>query len=368
MQSRFNQRIRPSHLDAEEENYFISLSDLMVGLLFIFLILFTFFALRMSVFQLQNSDLKGINETLNAKQVALQEEVAKLEKTRQENLLAQQQIVIAQGQITTAQQQLTAIQEKLAASQESIRQLRTAQDILTNSDRIRAELLRKIQSEAAKKNIVIQVDEERGVLHLPNELLFDVGQAVLKPKGEDVIRQVSTIIKTILQNSPVTSRLDSIYIEGHTDNQPIHTPEFPDNWYLSTARALTTYRTIIATEPDLGKLLSSHDQSLLGISGYGEYRPIGDNNAEDGRKLNRRIDIRFVLAAPKFFAMPPISLPGSPAAPSASGGTGGSANPGSPGGSGPAAPPLPPQGAIETGNGSATTASLPSGNGATGNP
>ncbi|HEY8966280.1 MAG TPA: OmpA family protein [Candidatus Methylacidiphilales bacterium] len=309
MQAPVRNRIRPSHLDEGEENYFISLSDLMVGLLFIFLILFAFFALRMSIFQVQNKDLQGINQDLNAKELALQEEVAKLEKTRQENLLAQQQILLSQ-------QQLAVIQEKLASAQESIKQLRTAQDILTNSDRIRAELLRKIQAEAAKKNIALQIDEERGVLHLPNELLFDPGQAVLKPKGEEIVRQVTTIIKTILQASPVTARLDSVYIEGHTDNQPIHTPEFPDNWSLSSARALTTYRTVIATEPDLGKLLNVRDQPLLGISGYGEFRPLADNNTDDGRRTNRRIDIRFVLAAPKFFALPPIALPGSPASPS----------------------------------------------------
>ncbi len=338
--------IRPSHLDESEENYFISLSDLMVGLLFIFLILFTFFALRMSVFQVQNSNLKGINENLSAQQIALQEELAKLDKTRQENLVAQQQIQLSQ-------QQLAIIQDKLAASQESIRQLRTAQDILTNSDRIRAELLRKIQSEAAKKNIVVQIDEERGVIHLPNELLFDVGLAGLKPKGEDVIRQVTTIIKGILQNSPVTPRLDSIYIEGHTDNQPIHTPEFPDNWSLSTTRALNTYKTMISTEPDLGKLLNSRDQSLLGISGYGEFRPIGDNTTDDGRRLNRRIDIRFVLAAPKFFALPPLSVPASSSSPSGSGGT--------------ASPTLPPQSSTESGS-PATTAALPAPASTTGTP
>ena len=266
---------RPSHLDEGEENYFISLSDLMVGLLFIFLILFTFFALRMSLFEEQNGDLKGTMSSLQDQQTALQDALKK------ENL---------------------AIRQRLSTAEEAARQLRAAQDILTNSDRIRAELLRRIQEEAEKKGIAIQSDEERGVLHLPNELLSDPGQAVLKPRGEEVIGLLASIFQEVLHGSPVTPRLEAIFIEGHTDNLPINTPEFPDNWTLSTARAINTYRALIANQPDLEKLANRHDQSLFGVSGYGEMRAIGDNNTDDGRRLNRRIDIRFVLAAPKFFA------------------------------------------------------------------
>jgi len=275
MHSPLRNQSRPSHLDEGEENYFISLSDLMVGLLFIFLILFTFFALRMSLFEEENVDLKGSMSSLQDQQAMLQDALKK------ENL---------------------AVRQRLSTAEEAARQLRTAQDILTNSDRIRAELLHRIRDEAEKKGIAIQADEERGVLRLPNELLFDPGQAVLKPRGQEVIGLLASIFQEVLQSSPVTPRLEAILIEGHTDNTPINTPEFPDNWTLSTARALNTYRALIGDQPGLEQLANRHDQSLFGVSGYGETRAIGDNGTDDGRRLNRRIDIRFVLAAPKFFA------------------------------------------------------------------
>lgn len=74
-----------------------------------------------------------------------------------------------------------------------------------------------------------------------------------------------------------------IRIEGHTDNLPINTREFPSNWELSTARAVNVVKYFI----------EKHNFSpyILSAAGYGEYRPIAPNDSDKNRALNRRVDI-----------------------------------------------------------------------------
>ena len=72
-------------------------------------------------------------------------------------------------------------------------------------------------------------------------------------------------------------------IDGFTDRVPIHNDRFRDNWELSAARAATVLRYLIANSPI--------DPEHLAIAGYGPYRPVGDNETETGRALNRRVEI-----------------------------------------------------------------------------
>jgi chemotaxis protein MotB len=71
-------------------------------------------------------------------------------------------------------------------------------------------------------------------------------------------------------------------IEGHTDNLPIKTEQFDSNWELSTARAVNVLRRVIE--------LSDLDPSMFSAVGLGEFHPIADNETEEGRTQNRRVD------------------------------------------------------------------------------
>src|SRR6185295_5888866 len=74
-----------------------------------------------------------------------------------------------------------------------------------------------------------------------------------------------------------------IAVEGHTDNVPIHTVAFPSNWELATARATTIVRYLIDDR--------HYDPARLSATGFGEFRPTGDNTTAEGRGLNRRVDL-----------------------------------------------------------------------------
>ena len=117
--------------------------------------------------------------------------------------------------------------------------------------------------------------EGRGlVIRLNNRLLFDEGSAIIK---KDALATVDEIIDTI-------SKIDNnVIVEGHSDSTPINNAQFPSNWELSTARATN----IIAYMLKSGKIKPKR----LSAVGYGEYMPIADNTSNDGRLLNRRVDI-----------------------------------------------------------------------------
>ncbi len=104
-------------------------------------------------------------------------------------------------------------------------------------------------------------------------VLFSTGQAGLQPQAMPVLDTVEKALASI--DEP-------IQVEGHTDNAPIATPQFPSNWELSAARAGSVVRHFV----DLGMT-----PSRLSAAGYGEFRPIADNDTPEGRSRNRRVTL-----------------------------------------------------------------------------
>jgi outer membrane protein OmpA-like peptidoglycan-associated protein len=96
---------------------------------------------------------------------------------------------------------------------------------------------------------------------------------------------------------PQTSEpiLEAVYIEGHTDYRNIRNRQFPTNWHLSSARAYETYRYLAEAAPALRSVPNSSGTILLSASAYADQRPVKSRERLDE---NRRIDIRFLLAPP----------------------------------------------------------------------
>lgn len=118
-------------------------------------------------------------------------------------------------------------------------------------------------------------------LKLESPTLFDSGGADLKPESLPLLEQM-------LAN--LTQMDNTVIVEGHTDNIPIHSPRFNSNWELSTARSFSVIRFF------LNKGISP---KRLVAHGFGEFRPIFSNDTEDGRARNRRIEITVVRAGHK---------------------------------------------------------------------
>lgn len=118
------------------------------------------------------------------------------------------------------------------------------------------------------------IDKRGLVIRVPEAFFFNSGEAS--------IRQEFTPILAALGKS-LTKIPNHIRVEGHTDSVPINTPLFPSNWELSTARATSIVRYLLANHPiNPGK---------ISATGYGEFRPIAHNKIADGRMQNRRVDV-----------------------------------------------------------------------------
>ena len=115
---------------------------------------------------------------------------------------------------------------------------------LTQNDVTRAELLRFMQKELEREGIKVMVDEQHGILRISEGVLFDVGVADVKPQGQIVIRKLSSVLGTALESEQFKGRVETIFIEGHTDNVPIVTDIFPSNWELSTQRHSKNFECI----------------------------------------------------------------------------------------------------------------------------
>ena len=124
------------------------------------------------------------------------------------------------------------------------------------------------------KGVQVNLDERGLVIRLIEGVLFDSGKADIKDEAKDILDKLAPLLKETHKH---------IRIEGHTDNLPIHTREFPSNWELSTARAVNVVKYMI----------EKHNFSpyILSAAGYGEYRPIAPNDSAKNRSLNRRVDI-----------------------------------------------------------------------------
>ena len=137
--------------------------------------------------------------------------------------------------------------------------------------------LRKYVEQQGKSSQVNVRGDERGVVIslLSDGMLFAQSSATLQPQSAPLLERVRQILKA----AP-----NAVQVEGHTDDLPIHTAQFPSNWELSTARAGTILRAF--TEGASG--LSS---KRFTCAGYAATRPLVANDTETNRGRNRRVDI-----------------------------------------------------------------------------
>jgi chemotaxis protein MotB len=160
------------------------------------------------------------------------------------------------------------LEQERAAKEAEIQRLTKTHDDLAKS----------LQDEIAKGDIKLKQVRDRLTINMVDRVLFDSGQAQVKPAGLKVLKQVSDVLKKVADKQ--------IRIEGHTDNVPIGVKlreKFATNWELSTARATSVVRYLIEE--------GGIDRTMISAGGYADTRPVESNDTEAGKSSNRRIEI-----------------------------------------------------------------------------
>ncbi len=129
-------------------------------------------------------------------------------------------------------------------------------------------------SNFANSGVTTKIDNRGLVISLAAARFFASGEADITPSQLPVLAAVA---------QQIDHQPNLFEIDGFTDPVPIHDSHFRDNWELSTARAATVLRYLIANTA------IAPDQLVL--AGYGPYRAVADNSTEDGRAMNRRVEI-----------------------------------------------------------------------------
>jgi chemotaxis protein MotB len=123
-----------------------------------------------------------------------------------------------------------------------------------------------------------KLDNEKLMITISDRALFDSGSAVVKADSQTLAVSMSEML----------SQYAAYHVEvaGHTDNVPIHRPEFETNWDLSAKRALN-FMKIVLNNPKI-------NPAMYSSIGYGEYRPVGPNDTTEGRAKNRRVEVSII--------------------------------------------------------------------------
>ena len=255
-----------------------------------------------SALQATISALKGENEKLQSvglsaddKAKAAEAQLSTLnsnldaEKTLSKEALSK--VDILNAQLLELRRQVAALNEALGASEKKADDSdKTIKDLGT---RLNAALAREVQElqryrsdffgrlrELLKDRKDIRVVGDRFVFE--SEVLFASGQATLTPEGIGAMDQMAAAIVELEKQIP--KEIDwGLQIDGHTDARPISSPQFPSNWELSTARASSVVKFMIARGVPANRLVAA---------GYGEFRPIEGGSSEDALQKNRRIELK----------------------------------------------------------------------------
>jgi chemotaxis protein MotB len=144
--------------------------------------------------------------------------------------------------------------------------------------RLKEQIDQYIRDNGLNTELETKLTEEMLMIRIRDHALFASGSANLKPEA----RKLALAISDMLTQYPKYQ----IEVAGHTDNIPIHTPEYPTNWDLSSGRALNFMKILLLNN----RINPARFRSI----GYGEYRPVDTNDTPEGRSKNRRVEVSII--------------------------------------------------------------------------
>jgi chemotaxis protein MotB len=267
---------------AGDERWLLTYADMITLLMALFMVLFSISSVNISKYQILQKSLKAAfsGAVLPGGKAILQSGSTNEPGNHPPTTFVPAITAVTQAQ---ARQMLPSVNAQTAQAQQQFNaSVAHAMAVAAAAAREQNELLKlkaKLDLWAKQHglaNYVRTVIDPRGLVIriLTDRVLFDSGQAVLKPQSLSLLDELARLLNV--------DKLHPITVAGHTDNQPIDTSRFPSNWELSSARATNVVEFFI-----------SHgvDPLRLSATGYAYLHPVASNATPQGRALNRRVEI-----------------------------------------------------------------------------
>ncbi|MFD1032810.1 flagellar motor protein MotB [Metaplanococcus flavidus] len=265
---------KKKHEDHVDESWLIPYADILTLLLALFIVLFAASEVNSQKFQeisdSFNKELQGGTGILdNQSAVETFEETSKIAEPNDADP--------TEGE-ATAPPADEEEDNKIEMTAEEIEQLALAEDY-----KELAAIQDKVKAYIAERNMEDKLDAEltsKGLLlKIKDGVLYRSGSADLSEESRTIAEEISKML--------ITDPPRSIFIEGHTDNVPSTSAEFPSNWELSSARAINFMKLLLENDELEARKFSA--------TGFAEHQPIAGNDTAEGRSENRRVEVLISL-------------------------------------------------------------------------
>lgn len=223
---------------------------------------------------------KALSE-LEKKQTALEARNNELNATLAEE---QQRVKDLTARIDKLRGDIAAATKDKSRLQNSVEEMTRA---LAELERRRAEaesrvaefknLLSRFRALIDAGKLKVKIVDGRMVVVLATDILFGSGSASLSKEGKAAIAEVGQVLASIPKRT--------FQVEGHTDNVPINSAQYPSNWELAAGRAITVLKTMIE---------SGLPAERISAASFGETHPVASNDSKESKAQNRRIEIIIV--------------------------------------------------------------------------
>ena len=234
---------------------------------------------------------EGAGQGAAAARQQLSQATSALDAEKSLSARALAQVDLLNQQIAALRRQLSALEEALQASETKDKDQQT--QIAKLGERLNLALAQRVQEltryrsdffgrlrEILGNRADIRIVGDRFVFQ--SEVLFDSGQAVLNPEGRTELDQLATALLELERQIPPEIAW-VLRVDGHTDVRPIANIQFPSNWALSAARAISVVQYLISKGVSPQHLVAA---------GFGEFQPLDPANTEDAYRRNRRIELK----------------------------------------------------------------------------
>ena len=224
-------------------------------------------------------------------------ELQKIEDEQKKALAAlEERIAALESTGKTKDEELGRIRGEKEATVAELEELRKQRDAQEKRLAAYRELQQKFRALVDSGKLEIGFRNGQMVVKLPSSILFASGASELSPAGKTALADVTKVLLEFKDRR--------FLIAGHTDNVPIKTRTFRNNWVLSTARAVSVLEFMIA---------QGMPAASVAAAGYADMDPVAPNDSEPNKELNRRIEI---ILVPNLSELPQLTEPGTETAPS----------------------------------------------------